>query len=120
MAVKLNGKSMFLFRLAVSFIMTVSGVAYPFFKYTEFSNRMSGIETAHWSPGEDGYASHVISSVGEWIACLTIGIYFASFYKEFQTFSLEVSYVENAELERSSNGEYSKVGQNKEDEVSDE
>ena len=100
--------------------MTVSGVAYPFFKFTKYEDRMNGIETAHWSPGEDGYTSHVISSLGEWIACLTIGIYVASFYKEFQTFSLEVSYVENAELERPSNGQYSKVGQSKEDEVSDE
>ena len=120
MAVKLNSKSMFVFRLAVSCIVTITGVAYPFFEDRKFSSRMSSIETAHWNPKQPGYAFHVISSVGEWIACLSLGIYVASYYKEFQTFSLEVSHVENAELERPLNGEYSRVKQSKEDEVSDE
>lgn len=43
-----------------------------------------------------------------WTACVWQSTLAASFYKEFQTFSLDVSYVENAELEKEWNGKYSK------------
>ncbi|CAH3039323.1 unnamed protein product [Porites lobata] len=124
-AVKLNSKSMFLFRLAVSCIVTITGVVYPFLKdfaYTKYSGRvqLNSITAAHWSPNEGGWAIQVASNAGEWIDCLSLAIYAASFYKEFQTFSLDVSYVENAELEKGWNGKYSKIRQSKEEEVSDE
>ncbi|XP_073254502.1 DNA damage-regulated autophagy modulator protein 1-like [Porites lutea] len=124
-AVKLNSKSMFLFRLAVSCIVTITGVVYPFLKdfaYTKYSGRvqLNSVTAAHWSPNEGGWAVQVASNAGEWIDCLSLAIYAASFYKEFQTFSLDVSYVENAELEKGWNLKYSKIRQSKEEEVSDE
>ena len=126
-AVKLNSKSMFLFRLAVSCIVTITGVVYPFLKdfaYTKYSGRvqLNSVTAAHWSPNEGGWAVQVASNAGEWIDCLSLVIYAASFYKEFQTFSFDVSYVENAELEKGWNGKYSKIRQSKEEEeeVSDE
>ena len=124
-AVKLNSKSIFLFRLAVSCIVTITGVVYPFLKdfaYTKYSGRvqLNSVTAAHWSPNEGGWAVQVSSNAGEWIDCLSLAIYAASFYKEFQTFSLDVSYVENAELEKGWNGKYSKIRQSKEEEVSDE
>ena len=125
-AVKLNSKSMFLFRLAVSCIVTITGVVYPFLKdfaYTKYSGRvqLNSVTAAHWSPNEGGWAVQVASNAGEWIDCLSLAIYAASFYKESQTFSLDVSYVENAELEKGWNLKYSKIRQSKEEEeVSDE
>ncbi|XP_078371426.1 DNA damage-regulated autophagy modulator protein 1-like [Oculina patagonica] len=94
--VGLNSKCMFVFRLAVSCTMTFTGVGYPFFKW--FSDTMFSGNTAQWRPSDGGYTLHVINSAGEWVACLCLAIYAASFYKEFQTFSIEVCGVKNNEL----------------------
>ena len=69
-AVKLNSKSMFLFRLAVSCIVTITGVVYPFLKdfaYTKYSGRvqLNSVTAAYWSPNEGGWAVQVSSNAGE-------------------------------------------------------
>ena len=84
-----------------------------------FSGSDSFSKVASWNPKEDGYAVHVADSAGEWIACLSLAIYAVSFYKEFQTFSVEVCFVENDELKGEKHGGYSKIKQNKEESEND-
>ena len=71
---------------------------------------------AHWRPQDGGYPMHMVNCAGEWIACLSLAIYAASFYKEFQTFSVEVCYVENDELIGEKNGDYSEMKQSLDEE----
>ena len=80
--VGVNSKCVFAFRLAVSCIVTFTGVGYPFFKY-------AGNEV-EWNTSDDGYIVRVIGSAGEWVACLGLALYAVSFYREFQTFSIEI------------------------------
>ncbi|XP_078381442.1 DNA damage-regulated autophagy modulator protein 2-like [Oculina patagonica] len=106
--VGLNSKCMFIFRLAVSCVLTFTGVGYDFLKrysYTKFSGSDSFIRLANWGPEDGGYAVHVVDSAGEWIACLSLAIYAMSFYQEFQTLSIEVCY----ELIGSKDGNYTEI-----------
>ena len=66
---------------------------------------------ANWKPEDSGYTLHVMSTAGEWIAMLGLAMYAASFYKEFQTFSVEVCCVENDGTETVKNTEYSPIKQ---------
>ena len=86
--VGLNSKCVFILRLAVSCTMSFTGVGYPFFKW--YSDTKFSGNTATWKPKDGGYALHVVNCTGEWIACLCLALYAVSFYKEFQTFSIEV------------------------------
>lgn len=109
--VGINSKCVFAFRLTLSCILTFTGIGYPFLKwnsYTKFSGNVS-----FWNPSDDGYILHVSSSVGEWIACLCLALYVVSFYKEFQTFSIEVSCVENNAPARREKGDYKQLASSK-------
>lgn len=71
---------MFLFRFAVSCIVTSTGVVYPFLKdfaYTKYSGRvqLTSVTAAHWNPNEGGWAIQVASNAGEWMDCLCLAIY---------------------------------------------
>ena len=99
----------------MSCILTFSGVGYPFFKwfsYTNFRDSESTTKVANWNPKNNGYALHVASCVVEWIACLSLAIYAASFYEEFHSLSVEVCYVKNDRMKREKNGDYTRVKQN--------
>ena len=93
--------------------MTFTGVGYPFFKWVS-NTKFSG-NTAHWNPNDGGYALHVINCTGEWVACSCLALYPASFYKEFQNFSIEVCAVQSNELERVKNGEYTEIASSKDE-----
>ena len=89
--------------------MTLTGIAYPLLKpvsYQMFKRHINSINLANWEPEDGGYAVHVADCAGEWIACLSLAIYGATFYKEFQDFSIEICYVEGK-----GNGNYSKIKQ---------
>ena len=105
--VSLNSKCMFVFRLAVSCTMTLTGIAYPFFKW--YSDTKFSGDTAHWKPSDGGYALHVVNCAGEWVACLCLALYAASFYKEFQTFSIGVCGNGINELRRGNNGYFTQI-----------
>ena len=114
----LNTKCMFVFRLAVCCILTVTGILYPFFKwfsYTQFKGSHSSTKVANWKPKNGGYSLHVVNCAGEWIACLSLAIYASSFYKEFQSFSVEVSCIENKRGSKTDkDGDYSVINQGNE------
>ena len=95
--------------------MSFTGVAYPFFKWFSYS-KFSGDRVANWKLKDGGYILHMANCTGEWIACLSLAIYAASFYKEFQTFSVEVCYVENDEMKEDRNINYKKIKQRKDEE----
>ena len=95
--------------------MFFTGVAYPFFKWFSYS-KFRGDSVAKWKVKDGGYILHVASSTGEWIACLSLAIYAASFYKEFQTFAIKVCYVENDETKKERNINYKKIEQTKDEE----
>ena len=110
--VGLDTKYMFVFRLAVSCVLTLTGVGFPFltwFSYTEFSDSNNSIKVATWKAEENGYSLHVINSAVEWIASLSFAIYAASFYKDFKTFSLEVYCVQRNELKVEKHEDCAKV-----------
>ena len=111
-------KCIFVFRLAVSCVLTLSGMLYPFFKWysnTLFKGSHSPIKVANWKPKHGGYSIHVIDSAEEWIACLSLAIYAVSFFKEFEAFSVEVCCVENkGTSETDGGGDYSLINQGKE------
>ena len=116
--VGLNTRCMFFFRLAISCILTFTGVGYPIFKwlsYTLFRGSNSSISVAYWQPKDGGYTLHVFNCAGEWVACLCLAIYMASFYKEFQNFSIttEVCYIENDEFKGRKKVDYPKLMQSK-------
>lgn len=89
---------------------------YPFFKYFSYTQfNYSPIKEANWKPKNGGYSLHVVNCAGEWIACLSLAIYASSFYKEFQSFSVEVFCVENiATSKTDKDGDYSLINQGKE------
>ena len=93
--------------------MTLTGIAYPFFKY--YSDAKFTGDKAHWKPSDDGYALHVVNCTGEWVACLCLALYAASFYKEFQTFSIGVCGNGNNELRRGKNGDYTQITSSKDE-----
>ena len=84
----LNSRCIFAVRLTLSIVITVTGGLYPVL-YEE--NPM----TVHWNAEKAGFAIHVASTAGEWILCLCLAAYMASFHKEFQNFSVDVTYVCN-------------------------
>ena len=96
--------------------MTFTALGYPFFKYLSYTMFTGSRGVAHWRPQDGGYPMHMVNCAGEWIACLSLAIYAASFYKEFQTFSVEVCYVENDELIGEKNGDYSEMKQSLDEE----
>ena len=102
-----NSKCVFTYRLVLSGIMTFTGVGYPFFKWFSYTKFNGSVE--YWSPGDGGYILHVVSSAGEWVVCLSLALYAVSFYKEFQTFSVEVCCVKNNELKRGKDGDYKQI-----------
>ena len=67
-----------------------------------------------------GYAVHVMDCARKWVACfLSWAIYTASFFKEIQTFSVEVFYIEDDDKKEDKNGDYLTIKWNK-DEKEDE
>ena len=106
----LHSKWVFIFRLVVSCIITCAGIWYPFFKW--FSKTRLGSSEAFWSPDDGGYALHLFSTIGEWVACLCLALFPASFYEEFKTFSLEIHHVKVKELTDSKKTDYVKIETN--------
>ena len=82
----LHSKCVFIFRLVVSCTITCAGIGYPFFKWFSYTRLQTGSSVDFWSPGDGGYALHLLSTIGEWVACLCLALFPASFYEEFKTF----------------------------------
>ena len=108
----LHSKWVFIFRLVVSCIITCSGIGYPFFKWFSKTRLQTGSSEAFWSPDDGGYALHLFSTIGEWVACLCLALFPASFYEEFKTFSLEIHHVKVKEHTDSKKSDYVKIGTN--------
>ena len=108
----LHSKCVFIFRLVVSCTITCAGIGYPFFKWFSYTRLQTGSSVDFWSPGDGGYALHLFSTIGEWVACLCLALFPASFYEEFKTFSLEIHHVEVKEHTDSKKSDYVKIGTN--------
>lgn len=108
----LHSKCVFIFRLVVSCTITCAGIGYPFFKWFSYTRLQTGSSVDFWSPGDGGYALHLFSTIGEWVACLCLALFPASFYEEFKTFSLEIHHVKVKELTDSRKSDYVKIGTN--------
>ena len=108
----LHSKWVFIFRLVVSCTMTCTGIGYPFFKWFSTTKLQTGSSEAFWSPDDGGYALHLFSTIGEWVACLCLALFPASFYEEFKTFSLEIHHVKVKEHTDSKESDYVKIETN--------
>ena len=109
---KWASKWVFIFRLVVSCIITCAGIGYPFFKWFSKTRLQTGSSEAFWSLDDGGYALHLFSTIGEWVACLCLALFPASFYEEFKTFSPEIHHVKVKELTDSKKSNYVKIGTN--------
>ncbi|XP_068701554.1 DNA damage-regulated autophagy modulator protein 1-like [Montipora foliosa] len=105
-----NTKCTFFFRLSVSFVMTIVGLEFPVSFYLSYL-KFHGSNAAFWDKDDGGYELHMLHSAGEWVTCLCIAIYVSSFYKEFQSFSIEVCAVAKGEIQTDKDGDYSKIKQ---------
>ena len=43
-----------------------------------------GKDPTNWKPDDGGYGTHIISSVAEWVAAMSLDFFILSFTKEFQ------------------------------------
>ena len=109
--VGLHSKCVFIFRLVVSCMVTCTGITYPFFNWFSYT-KFTGSSVEFWSADDGGFMLHVLNCAEEWIACLCLALYPASFYKEFQTFSVEICYVANKEATSSRESEYVQIQSN--------
>ena len=52
-----------------------------------------------WRPKQDGYAQHLVSSVSEWLMCLSMVAYSLTFVKEFNYIRITTDFSEEYSIE---------------------
>ena len=90
----LNSTCMFVFRLAITVLMTICGIVFfvaeiPAYKQFLLSGTNRTIQ--QWRPEDGGYTLHVLSNVCEWVGASCFTIVISTFYGEFQKISLSVN-----------------------------
>lgn len=88
MAPLVNSIAMARWRLFLSIVITINFLTTCVMGQISI-HHFHGKDPTNWNPGDGGFVTHVISSVAEWIAALSLDFFILSFTKEFQTFTMQ-------------------------------
>ncbi|XP_026161734.1 DNA damage-regulated autophagy modulator protein 2b [Mastacembelus armatus] len=86
----IHSKTMYLVRLIIG-LWTVGSIISMFVSSVIMYSSLPGVDVPnklHWSPGETGYLSHLISTVSEWSLAFSFISFFLTYIRDFQKINL--------------------------------
>ena len=101
----LNSHRMCLLRTFITLLVILNFVLFVIF--SRWSNQQYDRDHAghahvlklRWMPGQEGYVKHVISSVSEWLMCLSMVTYCLTFVPEFNYIRITSDFLEDCTIE---------------------
>lgn len=110
-----NSCRMFVLRLLITCVLTVSGIAHVILKawtVKRLSHDGNPLAKAPWrkyNATDDYYPAHVTSNFGEWLTFFLFAVFSATFFNEFQKLSINFSCFPRKDKEQSADDNYSIV-----------
>ncbi|KAM9860346.1 DNA damage-regulated autophagy modulator protein 2b [Aulostomus maculatus] len=85
-----HSRTIYLVRLAIG-VWTLSSIISMFVSSVIMYTSLPGVDVPnklHWTPGETGYAAHIVSTVSEWSLAFSFISFFLTYIRDFQKITL--------------------------------
>ncbi|KAM9409707.1 DNA damage-regulated autophagy modulator protein 2b isoform 1-T1 [Pholidichthys leucotaenia] len=85
-----HSRTIYLVRLTIG-VWTMISVVIMFVSSVIMYTSLIGVDVArklHWTPGETGYAAHIVSTVSEWSLAFSFISFFLTYIRDFQKITL--------------------------------
>ncbi|XP_040889176.1 DNA damage-regulated autophagy modulator protein 2b [Toxotes jaculatrix] len=86
----IHGKTIYLVRLSIG-VWTLISIISMFVSSVIMYSSLPGVDVPnklHWTPGETGYAAHIVSTVSEWSLAFSFISFFLTYIRDFQKINL--------------------------------
>ena len=100
-----NSIQMCLLRTAITFSVMINFTLFVIFsrwanyKYDVLHTGHSHVRKLGWRPGQNGYTQHLVSSITEWLMCLSLVFYSLTFVKELNFVRITTDFSEEYTIE---------------------
>lgn len=96
MTYSLEGKLVFRWRVAITCLCVVVGIAMAASWITAYvvwgSNPHTGKDTRRWKPEDNGYTAHICSTVFEWVLSLSFFAFFLTYVRQFDSIDFDITF----------------------------
>ncbi len=85
--------------ILINFVLFIIFSKWSNYKYDKTHAGHKHALKLRWLPGQDGYVPHVISSITEWLMCLSMAMYCLTFVREFNFIRITSDFSEDCSID---------------------